>query len=177
MPRTMLLLTASAFCALSFIAAPAIAGAPAPVDAESKAGKRALLDEKVVTVRNVSRAELVNGLPLVDDDGVAIGTVQRLAGNEVIVSDGTAEYRVPFTQVYAFSKDGADHYASRTPKKRLTPEPIAAPAPAPQPQADDDWEALGPEGGPLPDDEEAEPAVPDTAPAEAPADTAAAPGT
>lgn len=172
-PRTLLLLSALAL-APALTAAPALAEAQAPVSAESKAGKRALLDENAVTVRNVSRAELVYGLPLVDDDGIAIGTVERLAGNEVIVSDGTAEYRVPFTQVYAFSKDGADHYASRTPKSRLTPEPIVASAPPPPPtDADEDWEKLGPEGGPLPDDE-AEPAVP--GPADAAPDTAATPG-
>ncbi len=101
--------------------APAFAKTPdqKPVSADSKAGKRALLDEDVVTVRNVSRAEIVNGLPLLDDDGRSVGTVQRLAGNDVIVSDGRAEYRVPFTQLYAFSKDGADRYATRTPKRKM----------------------------------------------------------
>ncbi|MFT4057791.1 MAG: hypothetical protein QM681_25045 [Novosphingobium sp.] len=172
MPRTLLLSALALAPALT--AVPALAEAQAPVSAESKAGKRALLDENAVTVRNVSRAELVHGLPLVDDDGIAIGTVERLAGNEVVVSDGTAEYRVPFTQVYAFSKDGADHYASRTPKSRLKPEPIVASAPPPPPtDADEDWEKLGPEGGALPDDEGEPAAVPAQ---DVPLDTAAAPG-
>ncbi len=154
----MLLLSALAL-APALTVMPALAQPAAPVSADSKAGRRALLDENAVTVRNVSRAELVYGLPLVDDDGIAIGTVERVAGNEVVVSDGRVEYRVPFTQVYAFSKNGADHYASRTPKARLKPEPIAAPAPAPAPMdADEDWEKLGPEGGPLPDEQD-EPVV------------------
>ncbi|GLK43728.1 MULTISPECIES: hypothetical protein [Novosphingobium] len=173
MPRTMLLLSALAL-APAITASPALAQTPAPVSADSKAGKRALLDENAVTVRNVSREELVHGLPLVDDDGFAIGTVERLAGNEVIVSDGTAEYRVPFTQVYAFSKDGGDHYAIRTPKSRLKPEPIVAAAPPPPPtDADEAWEKLGPEGGPLPDEQDEPEAA---APADVAPDTAATPG-
>lgn len=155
--------------ALAGAPAMALAKAPAeqPVSADSKAGKHALLDENVVTVRNVSRAEIVHGLPIVDDDGAPVGDVERLAGNEVIVSDGSFEYRIPFTQVYAFSKDGADRYASRLPKKRLKPEPIvAAPPPPPPPEMDSsDPEMQGPEGGPLPDEGD-EPAAP--APASVP---------
>ncbi|WP_146037302.1 hypothetical protein [Novosphingobium guangzhouense] len=108
---------------LALAASPALAQTPKPVAADSNAGKKALLSDDVVTVRNLSRAEVVFGLPLVDDDGMAIGTVQRLAGNDVIVSDGTAQYRLPFTQLYAFSKDGADRFASRIPKAKLRPEP------------------------------------------------------
>jgi hypothetical protein len=119
MHTTLILLTAAAVG----MAAPALA--QQPVRADTKAGERALLDENVVTVRNVTRAELVYGLPIMDDEGIAIGNVERVAGNDVIVSDGTAEYRVPFTQIYAFSKDGADHYASRTPKQKLHREPNA----------------------------------------------------
>ncbi|MFC3213708.1 hypothetical protein [Novosphingobium panipatense] len=119
MHTTLILLTAAAIG----MAAPALA--QQPVRADTKAGERALLDENVVTVRNVTRAELVYGLPIMDDEGIAIGNVERVAGNDVIVSDGTAEYRVPFTQIYAFSKDGADHYASRTPKQKLHREPNA----------------------------------------------------
>ncbi|WP_232491512.1 hypothetical protein [Novosphingobium kaempferiae] len=165
MSRTILLLTA-----LAFSAAPALAKAPEqPVSADSKAGKKALLDDNVVTVRNVSREEIVYGLSLVDDDGVEIGTVERLAGNEVVVSDGKAEYRIPFTQLYAFAKDGADLYASRTPKARLKPLPLAVSAPPPPPSMDDeDWSKLGPEGGELPDEGDTE-----AAPAPAPEATAA----
>lgn len=181
MHRSLIVLTTAALG----VAAPALAQKPAaPVAADSKAGKRALLDENVVTVRNVSRAEIVHGLPLVDDDGVAIGAVERLAGNDVIVSDGTAEYRIPFTRVYAFSKDGADHYASRTPKARLKPEPISAPpAPPPPPPAAEalppmDGEAdmaQGPEGGePMIEDEQGpeggEPAMEDDVAADTTAD-------
>lgn len=119
MHNTLILLTAAAVS----LAAPALA--QQPVRADTKAGERALLDENVVTVRNVTRAELVHGLPIIDDDGEPIGNVERLAGNDVIVSDGTAEFRVPFTQIYAFSKDGADRYASRTPKKKLSRESSA----------------------------------------------------
>lgn len=155
MSRKILLLTA-----LALGASPALAKAPEqPVSADSQAGKKALLDENVVTVRNVSREEIVYGLSLVDDDGVEIGTVERLAGNEVVVSDGKAEYRIPFTQLYAFAKDGADLYASRTPKARLKPLPLAAAAPPPAPTMDDeDWSKLGPEGGELPDEGDTEPA-------------------
>lgn len=121
--RTILLLAA----AVSPLAAPLLAHAqpPAPIAADSKAGQRAMGDPDVVTVRNVTRAEIVHGLPLVDDDGMSVGMVERLAGNDVIVSDGTAEYRVPITQIYAFNRDGAEQFASRTPKTKMTPEPAA----------------------------------------------------
>ncbi|MFC0206170.1 hypothetical protein [Novosphingobium soli] len=119
MPRTRILLTLATVA----FATPAFAQetASAPVAADSTAGKRALLEEDVVTVRNVTRPELVYGIAIVDDDGKPVGTVERLAGNDVIVGDGTSEYRIPFTQIYAFSKDGADHYASRLPKAKLKP--------------------------------------------------------
>ncbi|KQM18703.1 hypothetical protein [Novosphingobium sp. Leaf2] len=85
----------------------------APVSAGSAAGEKALADPDVVTVRNVNRVELTQGLPIVDDNGQPVGTVSRLAGNDVILTDGTAEYRVPFTKIYAFNRDGADYFASR----------------------------------------------------------------
>lgn len=132
MHRKFVILTAVA--ALG-VAPPALAQkSPAPVSADSKAGRHALLDDKTITVRNVTRAELVHGVPLLDDDGESVGIVERLAGNDVIVSDGGAEYRVPFVQIYAFTKNGVDGYASRTPRARMKREPTPPPAPpAPPP--------------------------------------------
>lgn len=110
------------YTTLVMIAAVALGGAGSvsaqqtqsvPVSAGSAAGEKALADPDVVTVRNVSRVELTQGLPIVDDNGQPVGTVSRLAGNDVILTDGKAEYRVPFTKIYAFNRDGADYFASR----------------------------------------------------------------
>ncbi|HKT86378.1 MAG TPA: hypothetical protein VJQ77_09860 [Novosphingobium sp.] len=75
-----------------------------------------------VTVRNVSHVELSPGVPIVDDSGKTIGTVKKVAGNTIVVTDGSADYEVPITQIYAYNDGSADHFASRLPKSALTPE-------------------------------------------------------
>ncbi|MCJ2179334.1 hypothetical protein [Novosphingobium album (ex Hu et al. 2023)] len=82
----------------------------------------ALANPDVVTVRNISHVELSAGLPIVDERGVLIGTIRKVAGNSVILTDGRAEYRVPVTQLYAYTQDGADHFASRLPRSALRPD-------------------------------------------------------
>lgn len=85
----------------------------APVRAGTPAAAHAMAHPDVVTVRNVTRAELVAGIPIVQEDGKTIGTIAQLAGNDVILTDGASEYRIDITQIYAFSRDGADWFASR----------------------------------------------------------------
>lgn len=82
----------------------------------------ALAGSDVVTVRNISRIELSPGLVITDDSGKPIGTVKKVAGNTIIVTDGAADYRVPIEQLYAWRQDAADHFASRLPKSALTAE-------------------------------------------------------
>ena len=77
----------------------------------------------VVTVRNITRVELTPGLPIVDDSGTLIGTVERRAGNTIVISDGKTRYKVPITQLYAFRRGAADQFASRLPKAVLEPIP------------------------------------------------------
>ncbi len=110
------------FMALGLVAAlglapPTIAqdtAPPAPV-----AGTVAAAD--VVTVRNISRVELSEGIPILDGEGQTIGTVKKVAGNTIIITDGSANYRVPITQLYAYREGGADHFASRIDKTDLEP--------------------------------------------------------
>ncbi|KHK89395.1 hypothetical protein [Novosphingobium malaysiense] len=102
--------------------------APAPaqdVAARASAGPAtspAMAPPDVVTVRNITRVELTPGLPIVDDSGAQIGTVKKVAGNTIVITDGTADYKVPITQLYAYRKDAADHFASRLPKSVLERE-------------------------------------------------------
>lgn len=103
------------------LAAPVVAAQPAPVAADSAAGQRAMANPDVVTVRNVNRIELTQGLAIVDDDGQPVGTVDRFSGNNVILTDGKAQYLVPFTKIYAYNRDGADYFASRIPRSKLKP--------------------------------------------------------
>jgi hypothetical protein len=126
MNRMILVLAAAAIGAAQPAAAQTIAEQPAPVAEGSPAATKALADPDVITVRNVTRSELVAGLAILEDGGATIGTVARLAGNDVIIADGNAEYRVPMTQIYAYSQEGVDRYASRTPKAGLTAESPAA---------------------------------------------------
>lgn len=75
-----------------------------------------------VTVRNISHVELSAGVPIVDGSGQTIGTVKKVAGNTIIVTDGSADYQVPITQLYAYNDGAADHFASRLPKSALEPD-------------------------------------------------------
>lgn len=122
MNRTILLITAAA----AIGAAQPVFAQQVPVQAGTAAAAKAMADPDVITVRNVTRVELIAGLPIVENDGATIGTVTRLAGEEVILSDGKAQYRVPVTQVFAYTQDGVDRFASRTPKASLMAEPIDA---------------------------------------------------
>lgn len=97
-----------------------------PVAAGTPAAARAMADPDVITVRNVTRTELVAGLPILEDGGATIGTVVRLAGNDVILASDDAEYRLPITQVFAYTQDGVDRFASRTPKSALRADGAAA---------------------------------------------------
>jgi hypothetical protein len=126
MNRMILVLAAAAIGAAQPAIAQTVAEQPAPVPAGTAAAAKALADPDVITVRNVTRSELVAGLVILEDGGATIGTVARLAGNDVIIADGNAEYRVPMTQIYAYSQEGVDRYASRTPKAGLTAESPAA---------------------------------------------------
>ncbi|HUD30838.1 MAG TPA: hypothetical protein VMQ93_18380 [Novosphingobium sp.] len=123
MNRTILILAA---LAASGVAQPVLAQEQtgAQVAAGTPAAARAMADPDVITVRNVTRVELVPGLPIVEDGGATIGTVARLAGNDVILTtgEGGKEYRLPITQVFAYTQDGVDRFASRTPRSSLKAE-------------------------------------------------------
>ncbi|MCJ2182086.1 hypothetical protein MTR62_05125 [Novosphingobium sp. 1949] len=73
-------------------------------------------------VRNISPRELTPGTPIVEASGAPIGTVEKVVGNTIVLTDGRREYRVPIEQLYAYSKGDVDHFASRIPKKKLKPE-------------------------------------------------------
>jgi len=115
MKRIALILVTTA----SIAAAAPLAAQDAPVSANSAAGQKAMGNPDVVTVRNVNRIELTQGLAIIDDNGQPVGSVERLDGNDVILSDGKFEYRVPFVKIYAYNRDGADFFASRTPRSAL----------------------------------------------------------
>jgi hypothetical protein len=104
------------FTAALGMAVPAMAA-----ETTASATPSALANADTVTVRNISHVELTPGLPVVDDSGTPIGTVKKVAGNTIILTDGKADYDVPITQLYAYSQYGADHFASRLPKSALHP--------------------------------------------------------
>ena len=122
MNRTILILGAVA----TFGVAPLAAAQDTQVAADTPAAAKAMADPDVITVRNVTRTELVPGLAVLEDGGATIGTVARLAGNDVILAAGKVEYRLPITQVFAYTQDGVDRFASRTPRSALRAEPGAA---------------------------------------------------
>jgi hypothetical protein len=62
---------------------------------------------------------LTHGTAVYDAGGKAIGTVGRLAGNDVIVTDAGKEYRVPITEFFAYNQYGKDYFATRAPKAAL----------------------------------------------------------
>ncbi|WP_067734309.1 hypothetical protein [Novosphingobium naphthalenivorans] len=104
-----------------FIAALGMAVPAMAQETTAPATPSAMANPDVVTVRNISHVELSAGLPVVDDRGAPIGTVKKVAGNTVILTDGRADYRVPVVQLYAYTQGGADHFASRLPKSALRP--------------------------------------------------------
>jgi hypothetical protein len=116
MKRTIFLLGAAAALGAGL---PAFAAEQAPVMAGTPAGAKALANPYVMTVRNVTRPELTPGLAILEEGGATIGTVSHLAGNDVVVTDGKRDYRVPITQIYAYSQDGVDRFASRMTKLAL----------------------------------------------------------
>ena len=106
------LLAASAI----FMTVPVMAQADAPAPPKEEGGA------DVVMVRNISHVELAAGDPIADSTGEMLGTVKKVAGNTIIVTDGHEDYHVPVAEIYAYSRDGSDHFASRVPKSALTPE-------------------------------------------------------
>ena len=101
---------------------PPIANAPADEPSAAAPDAQAMANPDAVTVRNVSPVELAAGTPITDGSGKTIGTVRKVAGNDIVVTDGTADYRVPITQIYAWRDGAADHFASRVPKSAMTAE-------------------------------------------------------
>lgn len=123
MIRNIVLLGAAFLIAQPAVAQTAKTG-QAPISSSSAAGKRALDNPDVVTVRNVTRAELVAGLIITDPSGNQIGTISQLAVNDVILIQGNTAYRLPITAVYAYMKDGVDHFASRLARASLPTEKV-----------------------------------------------------
>lgn len=97
-------------------ASPTIAQDGATVDPADNA---ALNDPNVMTVRNVTRTEMAHGLQIFDAGGKPVGMVERMSGNDVIISSGTREYTVPIIDFYAYNQHGQDYFATRTPKATL----------------------------------------------------------
>ena len=79
----------------------------------------AMANNNVMTVRNVTRPELARGLQIFDAQGKAVGTIERLSGNDVIVVDGSREYSVPITEFFAYNQHGKDYFATRASKATL----------------------------------------------------------
>ncbi|MED5543845.1 MAG: hypothetical protein VYD90_01190 [Pseudomonadota bacterium] len=70
-------------------------------------------------VRNISPSELVPGTPIVEGDGAVIGTVEGRDGATVVLVDDRYRYRVPVTEIYAYTSGDVDHFASRVPRKDM----------------------------------------------------------
>lgn len=87
--------------------------------ADDPADDAAFNNPNVMTVRNVTRTELAHGLQIFDAGGKPVGTVERLSGNDVIVTSGTREITVPITDFFAYNQHGKDYFATRTPKAVL----------------------------------------------------------
>jgi hypothetical protein len=108
---------------LMMLAAGVALGLGAPVMAQDTtddaAAEAALNQNNVMTVRNVTRPELARGLQIFDAGGKPVGTVDHLAGNDVILADGSREYVVPITEFFAYNQYGKDYFATRTPKAQL----------------------------------------------------------
>lgn len=103
----------------------AVLAAAAPTVAQDNAASvaaSAAPPPSAVTVRNISHIELSPGVPIVDNSGNTIGTVKKVAGNTIIITDGSADYRISITQLYAYHDGTADHFASRLPKSALEPD-------------------------------------------------------
>lgn len=108
---------------LMMLAAGAALGLAGPAmaqdTAEDPAVEAALNQNNVMTVRNVTRPELARGLQIFDAGGKRVGTVDRLSGNDVILSDGSRQYSVPITEFFAYNQYGKDYFATRQPKAAL----------------------------------------------------------
>jgi hypothetical protein len=94
-----------------------------PVDAAAEAK---LNQNNVMTVRNVTRTELARGLQIFDAGGKPVGTVDHLAGNDVVLANGSREYTVPITQFFAYNQYGKDYFAMRTSKAALEAQASAS---------------------------------------------------
>lgn len=106
-----------------FLIAQAPAHAQSGVIAQTDAEvAKAMADPDVKMVRNVSHQELREGVAIVEGSGQTIGTVTKVAGNTIVISDGTETWRVPIEQIYAYSDGEADHFASRLSREQLSAE-------------------------------------------------------
>jgi hypothetical protein len=91
-------------------------------DEPDAATEQALNASNVMTVRNLDRTEIKPGQIIYDAASQRIGTVVHLSGNDVVLTDGTKSYRVPFTQLFAYNQYGKDYFASRVPKAQMQVE-------------------------------------------------------
>jgi hypothetical protein len=111
-------ITAIPFIAVALGVATPIAAQEMP-ETTAPATAAALDNPEVVTVRNISHIELEPGTPIVDETGKIIGTVSKVAGNTIILTDGTDQFEVPITQLYAYTQYGTEHFASRLPRTSM----------------------------------------------------------
>lgn len=83
------------------------------------AAEAALNQNNVMTVRNVTRTEIVRGLLIYDAGGKPVGQVEHLAGNDVVVINGSKQYVLSFTDLFAYNQYGKDYFATRETKAAL----------------------------------------------------------
>lgn len=114
MTRTMLLAAVGVVLAAS---APAMA--QTAQEGGDAALEAAMSDNNVMTVRNVTRPEMARGVQVFDEAGKPVGTVERLSGNDVVLTDGSREYTVSITQFFAYNQHGKDYFAVRSTKAAL----------------------------------------------------------
>ncbi|QVM85109.1 hypothetical protein [Novosphingobium decolorationis] len=126
----MLHISVSRSARMAFLAAPVLlAGAASgarPVAAQSGVIARtdaeiakAMQSPYLKMVRNISPSELVPGTPVVEGDGGVIGTVEGRDGATVVLVDDRYRYRVPVTEIYAYTSGDGDHFASRVARKDM----------------------------------------------------------
>lgn len=104
-----------------FAAGAALAmGAPALAQVSDEAAVEAAMNHNdVMTVRNVTRPEMEPGLQIFDAGGKPVGVVERLSGNDVVLTDRGREFEVPITEFFAYNQYGKDYFATRASKAAL----------------------------------------------------------
>ncbi|MET1757072.1 hypothetical protein ABVV53_16650 [Novosphingobium sp. RD2P27] len=115
---TRIMLLAAAGVALA-AAAPVVAQDADDASADDAAVEAAMSHHDVMTVRNVTRREMVTGQRVFDASGKLVGIIARLSGNDVILADGKREFSVPITEFFAYNQYGKDYFATRQPKAVL----------------------------------------------------------